>query len=203
MNKHLNTRFASLFITLIAITITGCESKPKVAMPDVQPNEKEVAAIAQSDMVGLPAPNFTLPSDQGGNVTLTDLRGQWVVLYFYPKDDTPGCTCQATEFTDHQESFNLLNTVILGISQDSIDSHAAFREKHDLGINLLSDPTHNVMSVYGAWTENDQGKGRTLRSTVIINPSGEIVAHYPVAVPEGHAERILAKVITLQSVAAK
>ena len=102
---------------------------------------------------GQPAPEFTLPRDGGGEVRLADLRGRKVVLYFYPKDDTPGCTTEALGFSARRADFEAANTVVLGISKDSVRSHDRFRDKHGLGIALLSDESGATVERYGAWVE--------------------------------------------------
>ena len=102
---------------------------------------------------GSRALDFTLPTDDGDDITLSSLRGKKVILYFYPKDNTPGCTIQACDFRDAHPSFEGLNAVVLGVSADSLDSHSKFRRKFDLNFPLLSDPDHTVAEAYGAWKE--------------------------------------------------
>ena len=101
--------------------------------------------------VGAAAPAFKLPDQDGTEVTLAGLRGRWVVLYFYPRDDTPGCTTEACEFTEGIEAFRDLDAEVLGCSPDSPEKHRKFIAKYDLGVRLLSDPEHTVMERYGAW----------------------------------------------------
>jgi enoyl-CoA hydratase len=125
--------------------------------------------------VGKKAPAFTLPDETGEKVSLKDLQGDWVVLYFYPRDDTPGCTTEACEFTANLRSFEKLGARVLGVSPDSPQSHARFIEKHQLGIRLLSDADHAVMEKYGAWgLKKNYGKEYegVIRSTVLIDPEG-------------------------------
>lgn len=151
---------------------------------------------------GLPAPDFTLSDQDGEPVRLADLRGSWVVLYFYPKDDTPGCTIQACDFTADLDAFESLDAVVLGCSPDSPESHRAFIAKHDLAIRLLSDPGHETIARYGAWGEvNWDGRPRegVLRSTVLIDPDGRVARHWPRVVPRGHAEEVRARIAALRA----
>ncbi len=151
--------------------------------------------------IGRPAPEFRLPDQDGVEVTLDGLRDHWVVLYFYPKDDTPGCTTQACEFTEGIEAFRGLDAAVLGCSPDSPEQHREFIAKHNLGIRLLSDPGHTVMSAYGAWGEkNMYGKVTVgvIRSTVIIDPSGLVAHHWKRASAKGHAEKVRERLEKLQ-----
>ena len=151
--------------------------------------------------VGKPAPAFTLKNQDDKNVSLSDLKGKWVVLYFYPKDDTPGCTIQACDFSDNIAGLEKLNATVLGVSADSTDSHRAFIKKHNLKITLLSDPKREVMKTYRAFIETEKdGKksGKVQRSTVIINPKGEVAFHYPAVTPKGHINDANAKLAELQ-----
>ena len=135
-------------------------------------------------------------------MTLGQLRGQWVVLYFFPKDDTPGCTCEATEFSKLIGQFKGMNAKVYGVSADSIATHRIFVDKYNLGIGLLSDPDHKVMRGYGAWVESSLGEKqyeRVIRSTVIIDPAGVIRYHWPEVIPKGHAERVHEKLAMLQA----
>jgi peroxiredoxin Q/BCP len=153
--------------------------------------EEEMSTIE----AGQAAPEFTLPRDGGGEVRLADLRGRKVVLYFYPKDDTSGCTTEALGFTARRADFEAAGTVVLGISKDSVKSHDRFRDKHALGVILLSDEIGEVVGRYGAWVEKSMYGRRYLgidRSTFLIDPDGR-VAHVwrQVKVP-GHVEEVLA-----------
>jgi peroxiredoxin Q/BCP len=141
------------------------------------------------------APDFTLPSDQGDAVTLSALRGKKVVLYFYPKDDTPGCTKEACGFRDDYAIFTMKGAVVLGVSPDGADSHQQFRTKFALPFYLLSDADHRVADLYGAWGDK-QMYGKTyqgiLRSTFIIDEQGLVVKAFRNVKPEGHAQEVLA-----------
>jgi thioredoxin-dependent peroxiredoxin len=141
------------------------------------------------------APDFTLLSDQGDAVKLSALRGKKVVLYFYPKDDTPGCTKEACGFRDDYSIFTMKGAVVLGVSPDGADSHQKFRTKFALPFYLLSDPDHRVADLYGAWGDK-QMYGKTyqgiLRSTFIIDEQGLVVKVFRNVKPEGHAQEVLA-----------
>jgi peroxiredoxin Q/BCP len=155
--------------------------------------EIETAAARSSPLVGKPAPLFTLPDADNKPVSLQALRGKWVVLYFYPMDDTPACTCQANEFTALLADFAEMNAEILGVSGDSLEDHQHFREKYQIALRLLSDPKAEMMSRYGAWVETkvaDTVVGRTIRQTYLIDPQGNIARHWPEVVPQGHADRV-------------
>jgi peroxiredoxin Q/BCP len=137
------------------------------------------------------APNFTLQDQTGQARSLSDYHGKWVVLYFYPADETPGCTAEACAFRDANESLLAQGAVVLGVSKDSVDSHAKFAAHHQLPFTLLSDPDHKVIEAYGAWGKGFMGKTGTLRQTVIIGPTGKIVKKYPKVTPAEHASQIL------------
>ncbi len=144
---------------------------------------------------GTRAPAFSLPDQDGATVSLRDLAGQRVVLYFYPADDTPGCTTEACQFNDRLASFRGLSVRVLGVSPDSPASHRAFREKYGLDFDLLSDEKRTVMERYGAYGEKTLYGRKVLgviRSTVVIGPDGRVEhALYGVRA-NGHAERVLA-----------
>ena len=151
--------------------------------------------------IGNKAPAFQLSDQNEANVALKDLAGRWVVLYFYPKDDTPGCTTEACEFTSQLARFEKLSATVLGVSPDSAARHQKFIRKHKLKIDLLSDPDHKVLSRYGAWGEKKM-YGKTfegvIRSTVIISPEGRIAAHWPKVKAAGHAEQVREELAALQ-----
>jgi thioredoxin-dependent peroxiredoxin len=141
--------------------------------------------------VGEEAPDFTLETDEEKRVSLKDYRGKKVVLYFYPKDGTPGCTTEALEFKDVTEEFAKEGVVILGISKDSVQSHQKFKEKYQLPFTLLSDPEAKVLNEYGVWKEKVL-YGRkfmgTERTTFLIDEKGIIRKIYKKVKPEGHAQ---------------
>lgn len=143
---------------------------------------------------GMDAPEFSLPADTGSNISLRDLRGRRVVLYFYPKDDTPGCTRQACEFRDLAGQFDRKNTVVLGVSRDDIESHKGFKKKYSLNFPLLSDTDHKTHTLYGAWGEKTS-YGKTsvgaIRTTVVIDEQGKILTWEKGVSPEGDARKRL------------
>jgi thioredoxin-dependent peroxiredoxin len=145
---------------------------------------------------GEPAPPFSLTDGKGERVALKDLAGKHVVLYFYPKDDTPGCTKEACRFRDTLNDLQELGAVVLGVSPDSAESHARFAEKYRLPFPLLSDPDKQVMQAYDAWGEKTSyGKKTTgvIRSTVWIGPDGRVMRHWPrVSDAETHPDEVLA-----------
>jgi len=144
---------------------------------------------------GKPAPDFTLASDSGEAVTLSSLKGRPVVLYFYPKDDTPGCTTQACAIRDAYGEFERLGAVVLGVSPDNEASHVKFREKYDLPFTLLADPGHKVAELYGVWGEKKY-MGRTYmgvsRSTFVIAEDGTVKRVMHNVKPATHADDVLA-----------
>jgi peroxiredoxin Q/BCP len=143
---------------------------------------------------GTLAPDFTLPADGGGEVTLSDYRGKKIVLYFYPKDNTSGCTTEACNFRDDYSEITAAGAVVLGVSPDSIKSHDGFKLKHNLPFALLSDPDHNVAEMYGAWGEKKM-YGRTymgiIRSTFVIDEEGTIIKVFPKVKVKNHSQEVL------------
>jgi len=151
--------------------------------------------------VGAKAPQFSLPDQDGKNRSLKEFQGSWVVLYFYPKDDTPGCTKEACEFTEGIEAFRELDAVVLGCSPDSPERHRKFIAKYSLDLTLLSDPEHQVMARYDAWGEKTMyGKKTTgvKRSTVLIDPGGAVAWHWRSVKAAGHAEKVREKLTELR-----
>jgi len=145
--------------------------------------------------VGQRAPAFTLESSDGGSVSLSDFRGQNVVLYFYPRDNTPGCTLEAQEFQQALPALKKKNAVVLGVSRDTIASHCKFRDKYDLRFPLLSDPEHKVLEAYGAWGEKVLYGKKSLgiiRTTVLIDGTGKVKRVFPKVKVKGHVEAVLA-----------
>jgi peroxiredoxin Q/BCP len=141
------------------------------------------------------APDFTLRSDEGAEVTLSSLRGSPVVLYFYPKDDTPGCTTQACALRDSYDEFNERGALVLGVSPDSETSHVKFKEKYGLPFTLLADPDHHVADEYGTWVEK-KNYGKTYmgieRSTFLIDSEGKVTKVMRRVKPDTHADEVLA-----------
>lgn len=140
------------------------------------------------------APDFKLQSGNGETISLKDYRGKKVVLYFYPKDDTPGCTAESCDFRDNIKKFEKKNTVIIGVSADSVKSHRKFTEKYNLPFTLLSDETNEMLITYGVWQEKTM-YGRKymgiVRTTFIINEKGVIEKIYEKVKVQGHAEEVL------------
>ncbi|MCG6987570.1 MAG: thioredoxin-dependent thiol peroxidase [Gemmatimonadetes bacterium] len=144
---------------------------------------------------GSMAPDFSLPSDDGGTVTLSALRGSKVVLYFYPKDDTPGCTVEACAFRDTLPRFDGVEAVVLGVSPDSVESHRKFRDKFGLNFRLLADEDRAVCEAYGVWKERSLYGRKSMgveRSTFLIDERGRVVESWRKVKAEGHAEKIAA-----------
>ncbi len=143
---------------------------------------------------GKKAPAFALESSDGGTVKLGDLAGKTIVLYFYPRDNTPGCTVEAQEFRDAVPALQKLGAVVLGVSKDSIASHIKFRDKYELTFPLLSDPDGKVLEAYGAWGEKSMyGKKMMgiIRSTVVIDPAGKVAKHWPKVSVKGHVAAVV------------
>jgi thioredoxin-dependent peroxiredoxin len=144
---------------------------------------------------GRPAPDFELAGDDGGRIRLSELRGRPVVLYFYPKDDTPGCTAQACELRDEYSEFRERGAVVLGVSPDDEASHAKFRSKYSLPFTLLADPAHVVAAQYGVWAEREYAGKKYMginRSTFVIDPEGRVAKALYGVKPQGHADKVLA-----------
>ncbi|MFQ4146244.1 thioredoxin-dependent thiol peroxidase [Chlorogloeopsis sp. ULAP02] len=146
--------------------------------------------------LGEKAPDFTAPDQNGNLVSLGDFQSNWLVLYFYPKDDTPGCTTEAKEFTDFSLKFSTLGATIVGVSPDSEKSHCKFIDKHNLSIQLLSDPEHQVCEAYGIWQlKKFMGKEYmgVVRSTFLIAPDGKLAYAWSNVKVKGHVQAVLAK----------
>ena len=143
---------------------------------------------------GKPAPDFELSSDSGETVNLSDFRGRPVVLYFYPKDDTPGCTTEACEFRDAYDVYRERGAEVIGVSPDTVASHEKFKSKYQLPFTLLADPDHEVAEKYGVWGERKYA-GKTYmginRSTFVIDPDGKVARAMLGIKPAGHAEEVL------------
>ena len=143
---------------------------------------------------GKPAPDFEATTDTGERVKLSDFRGKSVVLYFYPKDDTPGCTVEACGFRDAISEFDKRGAVLLGVSPDDEASHVRFKEKYDLPFTLLADPEHEVAEQYGVWGEKNYAGKKYMginRSTFVIDPQGNVARAMLGIKPAGHASEVL------------
>jgi thioredoxin-dependent peroxiredoxin len=149
---------------------------------------------------GSNAPDFTLPSQEGSNVSLKDYRGKWVVLYFYPKDMTPGCSREAHNFQLDQAKYAERNAVVLGVSVDSVDSHKKFCAKEGLNFKLLADTDHKVSNSYGSLTNLGIVKFAA-RHTFLIDPTGKIAKAYTSIDPLKHSAEVLAELDVLQKAA--
>ncbi|WP_308429930.1 peroxiredoxin [Asticcacaulis endophyticus] len=152
------------------------------------------AQINQNEFEPFTAPDFTLPSSKGGEVSLRDLKGQWVVLFFYPKDNTEGCTIEAREFSALAGEFGALDTALFGISKDSLKKHANFINKFDLNLTLLADESTQTIQAYGLWAEKTlYGKKYmgTERATLLIDPDGMVRKVWRNVKVGGHAAEVL------------
>jgi thioredoxin-dependent peroxiredoxin len=172
-----------LALSLVAIALT---SLAVVAADQPQP-----------PVEGKPAPAFTLPSQEGAQVSLAEFKGKWVVLYFYPKDFTSGCTLEAHNFQRDLAKYTAKNAVIVGVSVDTVDSHKSFCTKESLNFKLLADPDHTVVEKYGSVMEYN-GTTLAARNTFLIDPSGTIRKVYLRVNPQGHSEAVLADLQQLQ-----
>jgi len=156
-------------------------------------------AFAEAPAVGTVAPAFKLQDQNGKTVSLADQRGKWVVLYFYPKDDTPGCTTQACEFRDNIFAFRDAGAQVYGISIDDVASHKKFSEKHSLPFPILADSTKAVAKSYGVLYKAFGVMELAHRETFIIDPQGKIAKHYPSVDPKGSSAVVLADLKALQA----
>ncbi len=173
-------RFAVFFFTLVVVSLlaVGADS-------------------GQAPTIGSKAPTFNLPTQEGGQISLEQFKGKWVVLYFYPKDFTTGCTMEAHNFQRDIEKYTAKNVVILGVSVDSVDSHKSFCTKEGLNFKLLSDVTHEVTQKYGSTMEYN-GTTMAARNTFVIDPSGVVKKIYMKVNPSNHSEQVLADLDELQ-----
>jgi thioredoxin-dependent peroxiredoxin len=144
------------------------------------------------------APDFSLPDTNGELHSLKDYEGKWLVVYFYPKDDTPGCTAEACSFRDARDELIELGAEVLGISMDDPTSHEKFKAKHTLNFTLLSDPDKSVIESYGSWGKKMFGREGILRKTFIIDPSGMVQKVYGRVTPLGHGDSVIHELKKLQ-----
>ena len=145
------------------------------------------------------APDFTLQDETGVSHSLKDFAGSWLVLYFYPKDDTPGCTTQACSLRDARDDLTALDAKVVGISRDDAPAHEKFKSKYNLNFTLLSDPDADVIDAYGAWGKKMFGKEGILRKTFLIDPGGVVQKVYGRVTPLGHGKQVLDDLKKLKS----
>jgi len=178
--------FALVAVLVLAVTFVSVHADDQQTMP----------------AVGQAAPGFTLPSQDGSQIALDSFRGKWVVLYFYPKDMTRGCTIEAHNFQRDQAKFDAANAVILGVSVDTPDSHKEFCTKEGLTFRLLADPEHKVVDAYGSLGhfEDSSHVAHTIasRNTFIIDPKGKIVKEWTKVDPQVHSEEVLVALAELK-----
>ncbi|MCK9250504.1 MAG: thioredoxin-dependent thiol peroxidase [Solirubrobacteraceae bacterium] len=151
--------------------------------------------------IGQPAPDFTLPADDGSSVTLSELRGGWVVLYFYPKASTPGCTTQACSIRDNGDEYRSRGARVLGVSPDPQAKVAKFHDAQDLDFTLLADEDHAVCDAYGTWVEKSMYGNKYMgasRTTFIVDPDGKIAEVFPKITPKQHDAKVLKALDRLQ-----
>lgn len=146
-----------------------------------------------------PAPDFHATDADGNKHSLADYRGKWVVLYFYPKDDTPGCTVEACSLRDARDDIAELGAEVIGVSADDGTSHDKFKAKHNLNFTLLSDPDLTMIRAYDAWGPKQFGREGILRRTYIINPEGQVLKVYGRVTPLGHGDQVIAELKKLQA----
>ena len=175
------TKYAFIFVFVVAAML-ACNS---------------VNAGNEMPAVGTPAPTFTLVSNEGKQINLNDFKGKWVVLYFYPKDFTSGCTLEAHNFQRDLAKYDAAKAVILGVSVDTAESHKDFCAKEGLNFKLLSDPDAKVSDAYGSIMEYNGAK-LSARNTFIIDPSGKIAKVFAKVSPGGHSEEVLAALASLK-----
>jgi peroxiredoxin Q/BCP len=147
--------------------------------------------------LGTPAPNFTLPSQENKPVSLSEYKGKWVVLYFYPKDQTSGCTLEAHNFQRDLPKYQAMNAVVLGVSLDTVESHKTFCTKDSLTFKLLADPDHKVIDAYGVPVHSYGPMHYAERTTFLISPDGKIVKEWTVKDIQSHSAEVLAQVHSL------
>ncbi len=178
-----------MFVTALVVAVVG------IAVFAVHSYAADDPAMPQA---GQMAPTFTLPSQDGTQVSLDSFKGKWVVLYFYPKDMTTGCTIEAHNFQRDQEQYTKENAVILGVSVDSTDSHKQFCTKENLTFRLLSDPSKGVVKAYGSLGSFGPVE-IAKRNTFLIDPTGKIVKVWTGVKPDVHSQEVLAELATVES----
>jgi len=184
-----------LAVALIALVSLGCslDAAPPLALLFSGGDTDTTKTVSEGEK----APNFTLPSQDGNSISLDQYRGKWVVLYFYPKDFTQGCTIEAHNFQRDEAQYQAKDTVILGVSLDSTDSHKQFCTKEGLNFKLLSDESAKVINQYGSLAEF-QGKKYAARNTFIIDPDGVVRKIFKGVKPNGHSAEVLSTLGDLQ-----
>src|SRR6476620_4501466 len=151
-------------------------------------------AASDAPAVGSTAPNFTLPSQEDKPVSLTDYKGKWVVLYFYPKDQTTGCTIEAHNFQRDMAKYDAANAVVLGVSLDTVEGHKAWCSKDTVSFKLLADPDHKVVDLYGVPVSSRGDMKFAARQTYLISPEGKVVKYWPKVDVQTHSEEVLAEI---------
>jgi len=185
-----------LTVALLSLLSLGCslDAAPPLSLLLVGSGESDAAKLISE---GEKAPDFSLPAQDGSSITLQQYRGKWVVLYFYPKDFTQGCTIEAHNFQRDEAQYQAKGVVILGVSLDSSDSHKEFCTKEGLNFKLLSDESAKVVNQYGSLTEF-QGKKYAARNTFIIDPDGVVRKIFKGVKPNGHSQEVLVTLADLQ-----
>ncbi|GAB0492206.1 hypothetical protein MMPV_003467 [Pyropia vietnamensis] len=192
---------ASSFVVPVGAA-AGVTAPRRARLPVVAPARVAAAGgggdvVQMAVVVGSPAPPFTLPTDGGGEVSLSDLRGKKVVLYFYPRDDTPGCTKEAQGFRDAADRLAAANAVVVGVSGDSVESHDAFKAKYGLNFALASDEAKSMLEAYGVWQLRQMfGKEfmGVVRSTFVIDSEGAVAREWRGVTVDGHVEEVVSYV---------
>jgi peroxiredoxin Q/BCP len=188
MDNHVTGVVRDLLV--LALRPSAYDGSPKPSVP----NRARIPSMADWPVEGKKAPAFTLVADDGRKVKLSDFLGQVVVVYFYPKDDTPGCTKEACAFRDRRQQLAERGVVVLGISPDTVESHARFRDKYQLTFPLLADSNHQVAEKFGAWREKNM-YGKTSmgiqRSTFLIDASGKIARIWKRVQVDGHDQQVI------------
>ena len=145
------------------------------------------------------APDFSLPDESGVVRSLIDYRSKWIVLYFYPKDDTPGCTIEACSLRDARDDLATMGAEVIGISKDDASSHEKFKAKHTLNFRLLTDTSGDIIKSYGAWGKQIYGREGIMRKTFIVNPEGMVFKVYGRVTPLGHGKQVIKDLSALQA----